>query len=42
LVVSHEIHLKERPIGIPKNKNFELEVQIPEPRYGEVVLVSKW
>ena len=24
LIVSHEIHLKERPIGMPINENFEL------------------
>ena len=35
LVVSHEIHLKERPIGMPTIENFEIvEVQIPEPSDG--------
>jgi NADPH-dependent curcumin reductase CurA len=43
LVVSHEIHLKERPIGMPTNKNFELaEVQIPEPRDGEFLVRNIW
>jgi NADPH-dependent curcumin reductase CurA len=39
LVASHEIHLKERPVGMPTNENFELvEVQIPEPRDGEFLV----
>ena len=43
MVVSHEIHLKERPIGVPTNENFELaEVQIPEPRYGEFLVRNIW
>jgi NADPH-dependent curcumin reductase CurA len=37
LVGSHEIHLKERPIGMPTNENFEIvEVQIPEPRVRNI------
>jgi NADPH-dependent curcumin reductase CurA len=43
LVVSHEIHLKERPVGMPTNKNFKLvEVQIPEPRDGEFLVRNIW
>ncbi|MGA9153514.1 MAG: NADP-dependent oxidoreductase, partial [Candidatus Nitrosopolaris sp.] len=43
MVVSHEIHLKERPIGMPTNENFEIaEVQIPEPRDGEFLVRNIW
>ena len=43
LVVSHEIHLKERPIGMPTIENFEIvEVQIPEPSDGEFLLRNIW
>ena len=43
LVVSHEIHLKERPFGMPTNENFEIvQVQIPEPRDGEFPVRNIW
>ncbi len=43
MVVSHEIHLKERPVGMPTIDNFELvEVQIPEPRDGEFLVRNIW
>jgi NADPH-dependent curcumin reductase CurA len=43
LVVSHEIHLKERPIGMPTNENFEIvEVQVPEPRDSEFLIRNIW
>ena len=43
LVISREIHLKERPVGMPKNENFELaEVQIPESRDGEYLVRNIW
>jgi NADPH-dependent curcumin reductase CurA len=43
LVVSHEIHLKERPIGMPTNENFEIvEVQIPELSDGEFLVRNIW
>jgi NADPH-dependent curcumin reductase CurA len=43
LVVSHEIRLKERPIGMPINENFEIvEVQIPEPSDGEFLVRNIW
>ena len=42
LVVSHEIHLKERPIGMPTNENFEIEVHIPEPSDGEFLVRNIW
>ena len=43
LVVSHEIHMKERPIGMPTNENFEIvEVQIPGPRDGEFLVRNIW
>jgi len=43
LVVSHEIHLKERPFGMPTNEIFErVEVQIPEARDGEFLVRNIW
>ena len=43
LVVSHEIHLKERPIGMSTIENFEIvEVQIPEPSDGEFLVGNIW
>lgn len=43
MVVSHEVHLKERPIGMPSNENFEIvEVQIPELRDGEFLVRNIW
>jgi NADPH-dependent curcumin reductase CurA len=43
LVVSHEIHLKERPIGMPTNENFEIvEVQIPESSDAEFLVRNIW
>jgi NADPH-dependent curcumin reductase CurA len=43
LVVSHEVHLKERPVGMPTNENFEIvEVQIPEARDGEFLVRNIW
>ncbi|MGB6528029.1 MAG: NADP-dependent oxidoreductase [Candidatus Nitrosopolaris sp.] len=43
MVVTHEIRLKERPVGMPTNENFELvEVQIPEPRDGEFLVRNIW
>ena len=43
LVVSHEIHLKERPIGMPINENFEIvKVQIPELSDGEFLVRNIW
>jgi len=43
LVVSREIHLKECPIGMPTNENFEIVgVQVPEPRHGEFLIRNIW
>ena len=43
MVVSHEIDLKERPVGMPTNRNFKLvEVQIPEPSDGEFLVRNIW
>ncbi|MGB6534222.1 MAG: hypothetical protein WBF33_39595 [Candidatus Nitrosopolaris sp.] len=37
------MHLKERPIGMPINENFEhVELQIPEPRDGEFLVRNIW
>lgn len=41
--VSREIHLKEYPIGMPTEDNFELvEVQIPKPKEGEYLVRNIW
>ena len=38
-IVSHEIHLKSRPIGLPSERDFELvTVSIPKPGEGEVLV----
>lgn len=38
-ILSREIRLAHRPIGLPRESNFELaEVRIPEPRKGEVLV----
>ena len=43
MVVSHEIHLKKRPIGMPTNENFkQVEVEVPEPRDGELLVRNIW
>jgi NADPH-dependent curcumin reductase CurA len=43
LIISPEIRLKKRPIGIPTNDNFELvEVQVPDPSHGEFLVRNIW
>ena len=43
MVVSREIRLKERPIGMPAYENFELaEAQIPDPANGEFLVRNTW
>ena len=38
-IVSREIHLKNRPTGLPRQGDFELvEVQIPEIVEGEILV----
>ena len=40
---SKEIHLKSRPIGLPKLDDFELnQVEIPEPQKGEILVRNLW
>ena len=42
-VVSHEVHLKQRPVGIPTESNFELvKVNIPDPKEGEFFVRNIW
>lgn len=41
--VSHEIHLKERPIGVPSESNFALvKTIIPDPKDGEFLVRNLW
>jgi NADPH-dependent curcumin reductase CurA len=41
--VSHEIHLKERPIGVPTESNFALvKISIPDPKDGEFLVRNLW
>ena len=38
-IVSREIRLKQRPVGIPKESDFEIvEVTVAEPKAGEVLV----
>jgi NADPH-dependent curcumin reductase CurA len=42
-VINREIRLKERPVGMPTNENFELaEVQIPDPSHGQFLVRNIW
>jgi NADPH-dependent curcumin reductase CurA len=39
----HEIYLKERPVGIPSENNFELvRVTVPEPKEGQFLVRNIW
>lgn len=41
--VSHEIHLKERPIGVPNESNFALvKTTFPDPKDGEFLVRNLW
>jgi hypothetical protein len=43
VTVSREIHLAARPVGEPKPGDFELvEVEVPDPRPGEIVVRNRW
>ncbi len=43
LVISREIRLKKRPVGMPTNDNFELvEAQVPDPSQGEFLVRNIW
>ena len=38
-IISREIHLKRRPVGLPSESDFELvEVPVPEPAVGELLV----
>ena len=42
-LVSHEIHLKQRPVGMPTESNFELvKVNISDPKDGEFLVRNIW
>jgi NADPH-dependent curcumin reductase CurA len=42
-MLCHEIHLKQRPEGIPTESNFELvQVSIPDPKEGEFLVRNVW
>ena len=37
--VNHEVHLKQRPVGIPTSSNFELvKTTVPIPKEGEFLV----
>ena len=41
--VSREIHLKQRPVGIPTKNDFELvKVNVPDPKEGEFLVRNIW
>jgi NADPH-dependent curcumin reductase CurA len=41
--VSREIHLKQRPIGMPTENDFELvKVNVPDPKEGEFLVRNIW
>src|SRR2546423_3721619 len=41
--VGHEIHLKQRPVGIPTEHDFELvKVNVPDPKEGEFLVRNIW
>jgi NADPH-dependent curcumin reductase CurA len=41
--VGHEIHLKNRPVGIPTEDNFEfVRLTIPDPKEGEFLVRNIW
>ena len=42
-IVSREIHLKQRPVGMPTESNFELvKVNVPDPNDGEFLVRNIW
>jgi len=41
--VDHEIHLRQRPVGIPTGSNFELvKTTVPIPKEGEFLVRNIW
>lgn len=41
--VSHEIHLKQRPVGIPTESNFQfVKIIVPIPTEGEFLVRNIW
>lgn len=41
--LSHEIHLKQRPVGIPTESNFELvRASVPDPKENEFLVCNIW
>jgi NADPH-dependent curcumin reductase CurA len=41
--VSREIHLKQRPVGMPTENDFELvKVNVPDPKKGEFLVHNIW
>jgi NADPH-dependent curcumin reductase CurA len=42
-LVSHEIHLKQRSVGMPTESNFELvKVNVPDPKDDEFLVRNIW
>jgi len=41
--LGHEIHLKERPVGISTESNFKpVKASVPDPNEGEFLVRNKW
>ena len=41
--VGHEIHLKNRPVGIPTEDNFKfVRLSVPDPKEGEFLVRNIW
>ena len=42
-LVSREIHLKHRPVGVPTENDFQLvKVDVPDPNDGEFLVRNTW
>ena len=42
-LVGYEIHLKERPLGIASENNFELvRIRVPDLKQGQILVRNVW
>jgi NADPH-dependent curcumin reductase CurA len=42
-LVNHEIHLKQRPVGMPAENDFQLvKVNVPDLKDGEFLVRNMW
>ncbi|MEV0296381.1 NADP-dependent oxidoreductase [Nocardia sp. NPDC050710] len=43
MIVSREVRLASRPVGVPRPENFELvETKVPEPGAGQILVRNTW